>query len=492
MSLTVKRKSNRFYPDSKRVIAPFFMPSIKGNSDRAQSVIQKVISMSDDDVNLTLNQILRDFAKRHRNITKTFENHFNNVKGIVKKVNGGLKSLSLKKKLLIGSYFTKEYSIESAAFFNPSIVEDPDQTDLEEGQKRIIVSFRATGEGHVSSIVFRRGIIDKNNNLNFTQPGKLVDIPEIVKRHVYNKETFLKKLDEMHIHKDVVGMVMGRLGNTFIYGELQASIAETLKNIKITHSKKKVIQSMSWLANSHYEVTFSLDTAISERVIFPISYTETKGIEDARFVKFVDEDGSITYYATYTAYNGFAILPKLLETKDFYHFRIMPLNGECVQNKGLALFPRKINGKYAMISRIDGVNNYIMFSDKINLWRNAKKIQEPKHPWEFIQVGNCGSPVETEKGWLLITHAVGPMRRYSLGAILLDLENPTKVIGRLRKPLLMPNDEEREGYVPNVVYSCGSIVHNNELIIPYAMADFASSFASVPLNELLDELLNNQ
>ena len=490
MSLTVTRKSNRFYPDSKRVIAPFFMPDIKGNSDRAQSVIQKVISMSDDDVNLVLKQILRDFAKRHRNITKTFENHFDNIRSVVKKVNGDIKSLSLKRELLIGSYFTKEYAIESAAFFNPSIVEDPDQTDLEEGQKRIIVSFRATGEGHISSIVFRSGIIDKDNNLNFTQPGKLVDIPEVVKRHVYNKKTFLKKLDEMHIYKDVVGMVMDRLGDNFIYGELQASIVETIKNIKITPSKKKVIQSMSWLANSHYEVTFSLDTSISERVIFPISYTEIKGIEDARFVRFIDDDGCVTYYATYTAYNGFAILPKLLETKDFYHFRILPLNGEYVQNKGLALFPKKINGKYVMISRIDGVNNYIMFSDNINLWRNAKKIQEPKHPWEFIQVGNCGSPIETDKGWLLITHAVGPMRRYSLGAILLDLEDPTKVIGRLRKPLLMPNDEEREGYVPNVVYSCGSIIHNNELIIPYAMADFASSFASVPLNELLDELIN--
>ncbi|MBL7136908.1 MAG: glycoside hydrolase family 130 protein [Candidatus Marinimicrobia bacterium] len=492
MSLTVTRKSNRFYPDSKRVIARLFMPRMNNSFDRAQSIIQKVINLSDDDVNLTLNQILRDFAKRHRNITKTLENHFNNVKDIVKKVNGDLEPLSLKRKLLIGSYFTMEYAIESAAFFNPSIVEAPDQTDLEEGQKRIIVSFRATGEGHLSSIVFRRGIIDKNNNLNFAQPGKLVDIPEVIKRHVYNKKNFLKKLDEMHIHKDVVGMVMDRLGDTFIYGELQASISETIKNIKITPSKKKVIQSMSWLADSHYKVTFSLDTAISERVIFPVSYTEKNGIEDARFVRFIDDDGCITYYATYTAYNGFAILPKLIDTKDFYNFRILPLNGEYVQNKDLALFPRKINGKYAMISRIDGVNNYIMFSDKINLWQNVKKVQEPKYTWEFIQIGNCGSPIETEKGWLLITHAVGPMRRYSLGAILLDLEDPSKLIGQLRKPLLIPNDEEREGYVPNVVYSCGSIIHNNELIIPYAMADFASSFASVPLDELLDELLNNK
>lgn len=489
MSLTVTRKPNRFYPDFKRVIARFFEPGMNSNSDRAKYVIQKVKGMSDDDVNLTLNQILRDFSKRHRNITKIFENHFNNVKDIVEKVNGNLESLSLKRKLLIGSFFTMEYAIESAAFFNPSIVEDPDQTDLKEGEKRIIVSFRATGEGHISSIVFRRGVIDKNNNLNFKEPGKLVDAPEIVKRHVYNKNAFLKKLDEMNIHKDVVGMVMDRLGDTFIYGELQASIAETIKNVKITPSKKRVIQSMSWLANSHYEVTFSLDTAISERVIFPVSYTESNGIEDARFVRFTD-DGCVTYYSTYTAYNGFTILPKLIETKDFYHFRILPLNGEYVQNKGLALFPRKINGRYAMISRIDGVNNYIMFSDKINLWQNAKKIQEPKYPWEFIQIGNCGSPIETEKGWILITHTVGPMRRYSLGAILLDLEDPTKVIGQLRKPLLTPNDEEREGYVPNVVYSCGSIIHNNELIIPYAMADFASTFASVPLDELLDELLN--
>ena len=492
MSLTVKRKPNRFYPDSKRVITRFFVSDISSNSDRTRSVIQNVINMSDDDVDLALNQILRDFSKRHRNITKTFENHFDNVRNVVKKVNGGLESLSLKRKLLIGSYFTMEYAIESAAFFNPSIVEDPDQTDLEEGQKRIIVSFRATGEGHISSIVFRSGIIDKKNNLNFAEPGTLVDIPEIVKRYVYNKKIFLKKLDEMHIHKDVIGMVMDRLGDTFLYGELQASIAETLKNIELTPTKKIVIQSMSWLANSHYEVSFSLDTAISERVIFPTSYTESNGIEDARFVRFIDEDGSVTYYATYTAYNGFTILPKLIETKDFYHFRILPLNGEYVQNKGLALFPKKINGKYAMISRIDGVNNYIMFSDNINLWQNIKKIQEPKYPWEFIQVGNCGSPIETKKGWLLITHAVGPMRRYCLGAILLDLKDPIKVIGRLRKPLLMPNDEEREGYVPNVVYSCGSIIHDNELIIPYAMADSASTFATVPLNELLDELLDGQ
>jgi len=299
----------------------------------------------------------------------------------------------------------------------------------------------------------------------------------------------MKKLEEMNIKKDIVGIVMDKLGYTFIYSELQASIEKTIKETKISYSKKKVIQAINWLASSHYEITFSLDTAISERVIFPVSYNESNGIEDARFVRFVDDDNSVTYYATYTAYNGFTILPKLLKTKDFYHFKVMPIYGEYVHNKGIALFPRKINGKYALIARSDGVNNYIMFSDNINVWQRAQKIQEPLYPWEFIQIGNAGSPIETEKGWLVITHGVGPLRRYCLGAVLLDLESPTKLIARLKDPLLTPNEGEREGYVPNVVYSCGSMIHNNKLIIPYGISDFASTFATVSMDELLGELL---
>ena len=489
MSLTIKRKPNKFSPDFTRVIARFFMP---GQLDRAESIIRKVVNLPDESVLLTLNQVLRNFSKRHRNISKTFKNHFNKIEYAFDKININPKSLSLERKLLIGSYFTMEYSIESAAFFNPSLVEHPDQSGLEEGQKRVIASFRATGEGHISSIVFRCGIIDKNNKVDFEAPGKLVDLPEVVKRHVYKKKSFLRKLKEMHIKKDIVGIVMDKLGDTFIYVELQESIEKTIKETKISYSKKKVIQAINWLANSHYEITFSLDTAISERVIFPVSSSESNGIEDARFVRFIDDDNSVTYYATYTAYNGFTILPKLLKTKDFYHFKVMPIYGEYVHNKGIALFPRKINGKYALISRSDGVNNSIMFSDNINVWRKAQKIQEPLYPWEFVQIGNAGSPIETEKGWLVITHGVGPLRRYCLGAALLDLKNPTKLIARLKDPLLTPNDVEREGYVPNVVYSCGSIVHNNELIIPYGISDFASTFATFSMDELLDELLNNQ
>lgn len=240
--------------------------------------------------------------------------------------------------------------------------------------------------------------------------------------------------------------------------------------------------------DSYHEIQFSYDTDISDRVIFPISEFESKGIEDARFVKFVEDDGEVKYFATYTAYDGTLILPKLLETRDFYHFKVRPLYGNGAQNKNLALFPKKINGQYAMISRIDGWNNYIMYSKNIGIWDEPKLLQSPKFPWEFVQIGNCGSPIETKAGWLMITHGVGPMRRYCLGATLLDLENPSKVIGHLKDPLLVPNDDEREGYVPNVVYSCGSFINNNSVIIPYGLSDYSASFITIGLDVLLDRL----
>jgi predicted GH43/DUF377 family glycosyl hydrolase len=486
MALTINRKSVKFEPNPRRVITRFFMP---GREDRAEAIIRRILSLSDNTCRQLFNDVLRNFSKRHRNISKIFENNFKNVQHLLIRTGINPDTLSDERQMLIGSYFTQEYSIEAAAFFNPSIIEDPYQGNTNNGQLRVIVSFRATGEGHISSIVFRSGTLDKDNNLIFEPEGAFVDVPEIVKRYVYEKATFLEKLQEMRIVKDVVGMVMDRLGDTFIYGELLAGIEETRKNIEITPSKEKVLQAINWLASSHYEISFSLDTAISERVIFPVSYSESNGIEDARFVKFTDEDGKVAYYATYTAYNGFTILPKLLVTEDFYHFKIMPLHGNSAQNKGLALFPRKIGGKFAMISRCDGENIYIMFSDNINIWPDAVKVREPFLPDEFVKIGTAGSPIETEKGWLLIIHGVGPVRTYTLGAILLDLDEPTRVIAYLDAPLLTPTEEEREGYVPNVVYSCGSIVHNGDLIIPYGMSDYSSSFATVGLEDLLNEMI---
>jgi beta-1,2-mannobiose phosphorylase / 1,2-beta-oligomannan phosphorylase len=415
-------------------------------------------------------------------------NNYLNVEGIVAGMDVDPSTLTREKQLLIGSFFTMEFSIESAAFFNPSIVEDPDQTGLRDGEKRVIASFRATGEGHISSLVFRSGIIDKNNDLQFRPSGDLLDIPETVKKHIYQKEDFIQKLSEMDVQMDLLKIVTDRLEINFTYEELQENINAVLKKEDLSTIQKKVIKDCNWLANSYYEITFSLDTAISERVIFPIADTERNGIEDARFVKFTDERGLVSYYATYTAYNGYSILPKLIETKDFYHFKVMPLNGKYAQNKGMALFPQKINNQFAMIARLDGVNNYIMYSDDIHYWHKAKMFEKPTHPWQFVQIGNCGSPLKTEAGWLLLTHGVGPMRAYSVGATLLDLDDPSKAIGSLREPLMKPNEDEREGYVPNVIYSCGAMIHNNELLIAYAMADYASSFAFVSLDDLLENL----
>ena len=488
MQVTVIRKDVKFNPDPSRVIARFHYT----NDERSKNIIQKVFDMPDNQAKIALNQVLRGYSKRHRSISTIFESHFNKLSHLFNELNINPDNIEENMKVLIGSYFTKEYSIESAAFFNPSIVEDPFQGDLQTGEKRVILSFRATGEGHISSIVFRSGILDENNNLHIEPVGKMLNEAEIIKRHIYDKESFINDLHELqNNNKIITSKVFSKLGDNFTYGELERSVKETKKELQLSASKEILFNQIMWLASSHYEIKFSLDTAISERVIFPVSENERNGIEDARFVKFVDDNGEVTYYATYTAYDGLTLLPKLIETKDFYHFKIKPINGEVGRNKGLALFPRKIKGKFAMLCRLDGVNNYISFSDEVNIWHEAKIIQEPKYPWEFIQIGNCGSPIETKEGWLVLTHAVGQMREYVLGASLFDLDNPEQELGRLKTPLMMANEQEREGYVPNVLYTCGALVHNGMLNIPYAMSDYASAFACVDLRELLDELKNS-
>jgi len=340
MPVTIKRKAVQFNPDPKRVITRFFSP---GDDDRARVTIQMVLALSHEERTQLFNQVLREFSRRHRNITKTFDQNFERVKHLLADLNITVESLSKETQYVIGAYFTKEFSIESAAFFNPSIVEDPYQGNIQKGQKRVILSFRATGEGHLSSIVFRSGIINENNDFYFESAGDFIDVPEIIRRHIYDKKRFLTKLAEMNIKKDVIPLVMDQLDESFNYGQLQATIAKTLKNHDLSYTRRKVVQAINWLAKSHYEVTFSLDTALSDRVLFPTSIAESNGIEDARFVRFRDEDGSITYYAPYTAYDGFAILPKLIVTEDFYHFHVNPIHGENVQNKGLALFPSELS-----------------------------------------------------------------------------------------------------------------------------------------------------
>jgi predicted GH43/DUF377 family glycosyl hydrolase len=291
----------------------------------------------------------------------------------------------------------------------------------------------------------------------------------------------------MKISREYSSAIMEPLPDKFEYHQLKDSVNKILDN-GLRPEKKLALEEITWLVDSYYDVEFSVDSDISERVLFPISPSESKGIEDARFVRFTEDDGTEKVYATYTAYDGHTILPKLLSTENFRTFRIMPMHGNGAQNKNFALFPRKINGKYAVLARVDGVNNYVMFSERNTLWNDPIKIQEPKYPWEFTQIGNCGAPLWTEEGWLIITHGVGPMRRYCIGASLFDLEDPTKEIGRLPQPLLSPLEEEREGYVPNVVYSCGSLIHNNTLVLPYAVSDYSSSYALVDLSELMHAL----
>ncbi len=520
MNIKVTRKKHIFCPDSSRVIARF----LNVNDERSEEIIRNVLALSDNEVNASLTHLSRNYSKRHRSISRIFEKHFIKLTPIFDMLEMDVENITSSQKTLIGAYFTMEYSIESAALFNPSLIENPDQSGLQENEKRVIFSFRATGEGHVSSIVFQSGILDKNNNFIVEPTGKMLAEAEVIKRHIYNKKTFQQKLLEMQESSNIIppeeeikgklgkentissvitgkpekkikkeklispAFILDKLGDDFTYGELMKNLVNEKRNSELTDGQIKIINQMLWLASSHYKVVFSIDSVISERVIFPVSATEQNGIEDARFVKLIDDDGEVTYYATYTAYDGIAILPKLISTTDFYTFKILPLNGEIAQNKGMALFPRKINGKYAMLCRIDGVNNYIAYSDSINMWQEAKIIQQPKYPWEIVQIGNAGSPIETEEGWLVITHAVGPMREYTLGAALFDLDNPEKEIGRLSTPLISPNEVEREGYVPNVVYSCGSIIHNDSLIIPYAMSDYSSTYATVNLKELLEVL----
>lgn len=485
MRLPIERTSLKIYPDMKRVIIRYFFMG----DERSRDVIGRVMALNEEVVFGTISPILQEYSNRHRNITQVLNRHFNQLHEQVTAMGLDSEKIEPYRKLLIGSYFTNEYSIESAAFFNPSVVEDPDQTELEEGDKRVIISFRAVGEGHISSIVFRRAILDAEANIHLLPAGNYVDEAEKISNTEYHKKTFVELVCACQINTQIVTEIEGQLTEDFDYNALQ-NVIMTAQAAQPDSTLKSEYDKVLQLADAYYELSFSLDTDLSDRVIFPIAAFESKGIEDARFVRFTHEDKSIVYYATYSAFDGYTVTPKLLRTQDFLNFRVMPLYGAGAHNKNLALFPRKINGKFAMLARIDGWRSYIMYSSNLNVWENPVQMLEPLHPWEFIQVGNCGSPIETEHGWLVITHGVGPMRRYCLGVSLLKLENPLEEVGHLEEPLLIPNKEEREGYVPNVLYSCGSIIHNGKLVIPYGLSDYCSSFVTVDLAALFDKLLN--
>ncbi len=467
-------------PQSARVILRPFIP---GTPHQVTTIIGRALSMTEEEVDAQLKVVLREFQERHLNLTSILRTHFDRIRKHV----FTQRPLSPSRELLIGALFSGEYALESAAIFNPSIVPHPDQAGVSEGGLRFIMSLRATGEGHISSIEFRSGQVGPDGHITLDAVSRFVSAPEVVPNPAYDKKRFNIKLAEMGFGDEFADAVLTPLSDGFTRSDLKRSMAEVQRGAA-ARGLARTLECIQWLADSNYELQFSDKLAVSERIIFPVSPNESNGIEDARFVRFVEDDGRVMYYATYTAYNGRAILPQLIETPDFLRFRILTLNGSAVQNKGMALFPRRIGGRYAMLSRQDDENLFIMFSDLPHYWSNPQVILRPAEMWETVKVGNCGSPIETEAGWLVVTHGVGPMRKYCIGAALLDLEDPARVIGRLREPLLAPEGTEREGYVPNVVYSCGSLIHNGQLILPFAVSDRSSSVISLPLADLLRAL----
>ena len=424
-----------------------------------------------------------EFVGRHRDLDAVLDRNFEMVAGRL----DDPAALSDDRRRLIGAYFTHEYSIEGAALGNPSIVAAPDQTGLGDGAGSVHhESARSRRRPHLLDRVpvgcHRRRHEDRARRTERqAQTGDRTSA-------IYDKDFFTTKLGDLGAMNDVANMVLGGLESAFTMAELEAAILGLDEQGVDRAISFETTRLLHWLASSNYRISFPESTDISERVIFPSGPTESHGMEDARMVRFVHDDGRVVYYATYTAFNGFQILPQLIETSDFRSFRIATLSGECAQNKGIALFPRKLGGEFVALGRHDNVNNFLMTSTDVRIWRETELIQEPSRPWELMQLGNCGSPLETEAGWLVITHGVGAFRRYALGAVLLDLHDPSRVIGHLKEPLLVPVAGEREGYVPNVVYSCGSMIHAGHVVLPYGFADVGASVATIALEELLTRL----
>ena len=450
---------------------------------RIEVVVARVLAMEEGEVRATLHSVHQEFEGRHRDLDDVLRSNYETVASRVEISS----DLSHARTLLIGAYFSHEYSIEAAALCNPSMVLAPSQSGLAPGETRFIMSLRAVGEGHISSMEFRSGVIDDAMAISLDSPGRYAETGR-QKSPEYRKDFFETKLGELGASNELAHRVLACLDPRFSMGDLEAALGlldeqgvDRVMSVETRHI-------LHWLATSNYRVEFSGDSDISERVIFPGGPTESRGMEDLRLVRFVRDDGEVVYYGTYTAFDGHQILPQLLETTDFTSFRISTLSGKCAQNKGIALFPRMLDGEFVALGRHDNVNNFLMRSPDLRVWHETERIQEPERPWELVQLGNCGSPLETHAGWLVITHGVGPLRRYSLGALLLDLDDPSRVIGHLKEPLLVPERDEREGYVPNVVYSCGSMIVGDHLVLPYGFADVGASIATIKLEELLERL----
>ncbi len=483
MAVRVTRLPLKLTPDPNRLITRFFCP---GDRLRARYIIQRVLAYTEPEVSTLLADVERGFRGKHPDLTEILTDHFEQVREDVPDAS----LLSRQRQLLIGACFTMEYAIEAVALFNPSIVPALRQDGVEPGSLRFLMSLRATGEGHVSSIVFRVGEIDANGDIRIETPPTYTRPLKASGPDRFEKSVFLRDLRAVGSSDGHVDGILDRLDEVFTREQLSQAIDWARQNQRTSGFLEENADTLISLTRVNYSLQVSGPTIFREFeiVVFPFSDIERHGIEDLRLVSFTDDDGSQTYYGTFTAYNGVRIFPQLLEFQGGITINISLITGECAKNKGMALFPRRVHGKYAMISRMDNENLYYMESDDVRVWNQARLLQQPKFPWQVIQIGNCGSPLETDRGWLLLTHGVGPMRQYCIGATLLDREDPCRIIGQTREPLLVANDEERSGYVPNVVYTCGALIHNGMLIVPYAVSDSSTSVARIDLGELLSDL----
>jgi len=481
----VARTPLRLSPDPRRVITKLFVPGddVPEYGTRSAAVIARVMAMDEATVEAVLADTMDLFADRHERLAETFADHFTSVSHRLE-----LSARpSAARRQLIGAYFTHEYAVEAAALFNPSIVPHPDQGGLEPGQLRFVMSVRGVGEGHLSSIGFRTGVIGPGEQLRTDDPGPHLAIGSH-RRVLCDRALFHGKLAEEGYDDELAAFLQRNLSARFTGDDLEQALAALHPQLHTRASAHRTVERIHEIAANNYEVEFPEESSLGERVLWPVGPSESHGMEDARFVLFTEDDGAQTYYATYTAYDGAHIAPQLLETLDFRTFRASQLTGAAAVNKGMALFPRRVGGRYLALSRYDRESNSLTSSDDLHTWRDPKTLQTPVHPWELVQLGNCGSPIETEAGWLVLTHGVGPMRNYAISAVLLDLEDPYRLIGALSEPLLIAQADERDGYVPNVVYSCGSLVHQDTLILPYGTSDTGIGFARVGLAALLERL----
>ncbi|MGD8384829.1 MAG: glycoside hydrolase family 130 protein [Lysobacterales bacterium] len=421
----LRRQPVSLYPDPARVVVRPFRPANEPRNlnpvekGRVEHIVDRVLLLDSETAEKTLKAILNDFEGRHRRLLTIFEERADEILASFEPC----PAIPYFQRCLIGAYFLHEYSFEASALFNPSIVPDPDQANVPAGDCRFILSLRAVGEGHISSITFRSGTVTGDGQIRLERTTGHASTPDI----------------QSHVVNDV---------------------------------------------GDEVEMVFNHGDSLCERVIFPVTGSQSNGIEDARFVRFEND----TYYATYTAYSGREIRPELLETRDFKTFRLTPLGGGAAKNKGMALFPRKIDGRYAMIARHDNENLYLIYSDDLYHWDGGEPILRPAYPWESFQIGNCGSPIELDDCWLLLTHGVGAVRKYSIGAVLLDKDNPARIIARSKEPLIHPDPIEHEGYVPNVVYTCGAMRHGGHIILPYGVCDTFTNFAVIPITDLMRAL----